>query len=586
MPLKTSPVALAMRSLRSGFAAIAFFSLFINLLMLAGPLYMLQVYDRVLTSQSSETLVALTVILGGVFMATGLLELIRVRILNRLGARFETRAGTEILSAVMRRRISGKARPGELVANDMSAFRDFLSGNTLIAFFDAPWVPIYLAILFIMHPLLGALGVVGALILFILALVNSSASQKPSSDATEARRQSDAMFNSCDNSAELVHSMGMTSDLQKRWSVLQHATSNFKTRATDRVATFSILSKTIRMALQSGILGLGAALAIAGEVSAGVMIAATIILGRALAPIDQAIGQWRIFVAAVGSYRKLKGILNDSPQPDQRTCLPNAYQTVKVNIHQAGPPTAERATVAGLGFTLEAGDVLAVIGSSGSGKSTLARLLTGIWFPQRGGVSFDGTETDRWNAEELGRQIGYLPQEVELFDGSIRENISRFSTQDDGDAVLSAAMEADVHEMIMQLPEGYETQIGANGAFLSGGQRQRIALARALYGAPFVLVLDEPNSNLDATGDTALRRAIHSAKKRGAIIVMMTHRPSALQAVNKVLVLENGAQKAFGPKDDVLRATTRAVSSVPNNQTNETTSNDNSVEQPQERSVR
>ena len=556
---KINPVAKARSSMRRGFFAIAIFSLALNLLMLAGPLYMLQVYDRVLTSQSMETLIALSIILGGIFIVSGMLDFIRVRILNRLGSRFEVLAAEPILLSAMQQRISGQAKTGENLMADINAFRDFISGNTLLAFFDTPWVPIYLAILFVLHPYLGLLGVAGAIVLIIIALVNSSMSRQPMQETTNARQTSDGLFEACERNAELVTSLGMNSDLSNRWGQLNWETNRLKTWASDRLSTFFVISKTFRMALQSAMLGLGAALAISGQSTAGVMIAATIILGRALAPIDQAIGQWRIFIAAMASYRKLKTLTEDYPQDQERMSLPKANSSLNVSIQQAGPPSAKRATLSGIKFQLDASDVVAVIGPSGSGKSTLARMMTGIWFPQRGEVSLDGTATSKWDSVELGKQIGYLPQDVELFEGTIRENISRFALDATDNSVLKAAMEADVHELIMGLPDGYETRIGKNGIFLSGGQRQRIGLARALYGDPFIIILDEPNSNLDATGDTALLRAVLSAKERGAIIMVMTHRPSTLQAVNKVLVLDNGQQKNYGPKDAVLRSATRTI---------------------------
>ncbi|MDJ0612935.1 MAG: type I secretion system permease/ATPase [Rhizobiaceae bacterium] len=559
MDFKSSPVAEAMRSLRGGFLAIALFSLVLNLLMLAGPLYMLQVYDRVLTSQSMETLIALSILLAGVFVVSGCLDFIRLRILSRLGARFELKAGTPILEAVMRKKVDGKSMVGDNTLADVNAFRDFLSGSTLIAFFDAPWVPIYIAILFVLHPYLGWLGLAGALTLLFLAMVNNSISNKPMQKAAAARHQCDGMFETCERNSELIHSMGMKKDLAKRWAFLQFDTSRFKTQVTDRISTITTISKTFRMALQSGILGLGAALAITGQTTAGVMIAATIILGRALAPIDQAIGNWRTFIAAIGSYRKLKQLIIEYPEEKERLSLADAASSLSVAIKKAGPPLSENATISDISFKLEAGDVVAVIGPSGSGKSTLARMLTGVWYPQRGKVSLDGTATDKWNHDQLGRQIGYLPQDVELFEGTIKENISRFSAEVDDRKVLKAAVDADVHEMILGLPEGYETRIGKDGFFLSGGQRQRLGLARALYGEPFVIVLDEPNSNLDATGDSALRRAVNSARSRGAITVVMTHRPSALQAANKVLVLERGMQSAFGDKEEILRGATRTI---------------------------
>jgi len=559
MSNKPSITTLVFRSLSGGFVAIALFSLAINLMMLAGPLYMMQVYDRVLGSRSFETLVALSVLLAGVFVVSGLLDPIRMRILNRLGGKFETQIGGFVFDSVMKRKVSGKAEPGESAVQDLHIFRDFLSGNTLIAFFDAPWVPIYLAILFVLHPLLGVLGTVGAVVLSLLAYSNDRFGRKPSQAAAAARRETDGVFQMCERNAEAMRSMGMNGDLRNRWTYLQASVNYIKTIATDRGSNFTVISKTFRLALQSAMLGLGAALAITGETSAGAMIASTIMLGRALAPVDQAIGQWRTFRGAVSAYNRLTKLVHDFPAPARSMTFPNANRTVEVTIHQAGAPTAQRAHLSGINFSLMAGDVAAIIGPSGSGKSTLARMLAGIWQPQRGDVTLDGVATNQWNEDDLGAQIGYLPQDVELFDGTIRENIARFSEVPDDNAILQAAMAADIHNMVLQMPDGYDTRIGPEGQFLSGGQRQRIGLARALYGDPFLLVLDEPNANLDATGDVALRRAVKIAQKRNAIVVVITHKPSTLDTVDKVLVLENGRQQAFGPKDEVLRSTTKAV---------------------------
>ncbi len=549
---KKSSVKTAWASLRGGFSAIGFFSLVLNLLMLAGPLYMLQVYDRVLTSQNMDTLIALTLLLGGVFIVTGLLDLMRVRILNRLGARFELKVGAPLLQASIRRRIQGKSTAADNPAADITGLRDFISGPTLIAFFDAPWIPIYLAVLYMLHPYLGALGLAGALTLTILALINNSRAAGVMRDASHARSRSDALFTASEQNAELVHAMGMNGDLAQRWTALQHEAHGLKTRVADRIASFSVLSKTIRMALQSGMLGLGAALAITGQATAGVMIAATIVLARALAPIDQLIGQWRGFLAARGSYKNLRALDEAFPEQPRRLALPRPQFSINTVIAQAGPPLARNATIGSIEFALSAGDVVAVIGHSGSGKTTLAKMLAGIWTPQRGAIRLDGTPMAKWDPQDLGRMIGYLPQDVQLFDGTIRENIARFSTSADDAKVFEAAVAADVHGLISNLPDGYDTQLG-DGFHLSGGQRQRIALARALYSDPFILVLDEPNSDLDAQGELALRNAIRAASARGAITFVMTHRPSTLEAVDKVLTLSKGTQTGFGNKDEILR---------------------------------
>jgi len=375
----------------------------------------------------------------------------RMRILNRLGARFELSVGEPLLKSAMQRQVQGQAGANNNSVADISGFRDFISGSALVAFFDAPWIPIYLGVLYILHPLLGALGLAGAIVLTVLALINNARSAGSMQEAYAARMRSDALFTTGERNAELVQAMGMKGDLARRWTALQLEANLYKTRASDRIASFTVLSKTIRMALQSGMLGLGAALTIIGESTAGVMIAATIVLSRALAPIDQLIGQWRGFLAARGSYKTITALAENFPEEAQRA--------------------------------LKAGDVVAVIGPSGSGKSTLAKLLTGIWHPQRGAIRLDGTPMAKWHAEDLGQMVGYLPQDITLFDGTIRENIARFATDISDEEVLKAARAADVHDLISHLPDGYDTLVGQE-FHLSGGQRQRIALARALYNEP------------------------------------------------------------------------------------------------------
>lgn len=555
---QSSSVKSAWASLRSGFVAVGFFSLILNLLMLAGPLYMLQVYDRVLTSQNIDTLIALSLLLGGVFVVTGLLDLMRARILSRLGARFELKVGAPILQSAIRRRVQGAPGADTNPAADITGLREFIAGSTLTAFFDAPWIPLYLGVLYILHPYLGALGLFGALLLTTMALINNARSSDVMQKASQARNRSDALFTASEQNAELVHAMGMNGDLARRWTALQVTAHHLKTQVADRVSSFSVMSKTLRMGLQSGMLGLGAALAVIGEATAGVMIAATIVLARALAPIDQLIGQWRTFLAALGSYKSLRNLAEAYPPEPKRLIMPRPHLSLQTSIAQAGPPLAQNATLSGIEFSLNAGDVVAVIGHSGSGKSTLAKMLVGIWHPQRGTIRLDGTPMAKWDAQDLGQVIGYLPQEVQLFDGTIRNNIARFATDVDDAKVLSAAIAADVHVLISALPEGYDTVVG-HGFHLSGGQRQRIALARALYDDPFVLVLDEPNSDLDAQGELALRNAIRGASERGAITFVMTHRPSTLEAVSKVLTLHKGAQSNFGLKAEVLRPSKQAA---------------------------
>ena len=546
---KKSTVKTAWASLRGGFIAIGFFSMILNLLMLAGPLYMLQVYDRVLTSQNLDTLIALSILLGGVLFVTGLLDLIRTRILNRLGARFELTIGAPILQSSIRRRVQGKAGTDNPAA-DVTGFRDFISGPTLLAFFDAPWIPLYLGVLYMLHPYLGALGLAGALFLTLMALINNARSADVMQEASHARSRSDALFTSSEQNAELVHAMGMTGDLARRWTALQHNTHHLKSKVADRMASFSVMSKTTRMALQSGMLGLGAALAVSGQATAGVMIAATIVLARALAPIDQLIGQWRTFLAARGSYKSLRALSEAFPEPAKRLALPRPQISVNAAIAQAGPPLAQNATIGGIEFALSAGDVVAVIGHSGSGKSTLAKMLAGIWQPQRGAIRLDGTPMAKWDEADLGQFVGYLPQDVQLFDGTIRENIARFSTTIDDTKVLAAAMAADVHGLISSLPDGYATEIG-NGFHLSGGQRQRIALARAILKDAPILVLDEATSALDSEVEASIQAALDEVME-GKTVLAIAHRLSTIARMDRIVVLEDGHIVEEGTHDALL----------------------------------
>ena len=557
----TAPIARARASLRAGFAAVALFSLALNLLMLSAPLYMLQVYDRVLTSRNLDTLLALSILLGGAFAVMAGLDMVRMRVLARLAARFEGRIGVPVLEAAMRSRVAG-GPAAEGAVGDVGTLRDFLAGATLTAIFDAPWVPVYLGVLYVLHPWFGALGLAGAVVLALVALANDLRGRKPAARAAAARHRSDGLFRAAAREAELARAMGMTRDLAARWARVRAEAGAHGLRGGDRGTTFSVTSRTLRMGLQSGMLGLGATLAVTGEATAGAMIAATILLGRALAPVDQLIGQWRGVLAARDAHARLTALTLAHPPASERLRLPRPHRRVDVDIRLAGPPASRNATLSGLDFALEAGDAVAVIGPSGAGKSTLARILAGIWGAQKGDVRLDGHPVAGWDADELGRLVGYLPQDVTLFDGTVRENIARFATRIDDAAVLAAAQAADVHRLIADLPDGYETRLG-EGFHLSGGQRQRIALARALYGDPFLLVLDEPNSDLDAAGEAALRHAIAAAQERGAVVIVMTHRPATLQAVSKVLVLRGGAQTAFGPKDEVLRDSKRNVIRAP-----------------------
>lgn len=545
----------------------AFFSMFINLLMLAGPIYMLQVYDRVLPSKSIETLVALSVLLIGLFAITGSLEFVRVRLLSRTGGRLEARVAPAVFDAAVRKRVANTSDDGSDALADLSGIRDFLAGNGLPAFFDLPWVPIYLLILAVLHPVLGLLGLAGALFLLAVAWINNRITQRPMSKYAQTIGTGRVIAQAGQNNAEVLQAMGMVHPVRRLWLGIHRNADIFKTKAGDRSGLFSVISKTSRLALQSAALGVGAALVVADQLSAGAMIAGTIILGRGLAPIDQSIAHWRGLTAAKAAFARLENMLAAYPEAEARLSQSRISQRVAVERVYAGPPGARKAVVSGIDFSLDAGEALAILGPSASGKSTLARLLAGVWLPQSGTVRLDGASLDQFNNDELGSQIGYLPQDVELFEGTIAQNIARFQSDATDMEIIAAAESAGVHELVLQLPDGYETNIGEAGRSLSGGQRQRIGLARALFREPFLVILDEPNANLDATGDLALVAAVGGIKARGGIVIIITHRPGFVDAVDYALVLDEGRQRSFGPVAEVLAPTAKSGATTISNVT-------------------
>lgn len=558
----TSELRTAINRCRGSLAMTGLFSLFVNLLMLTGPIYMMQIYDNVLASHSYSTLVALSVLVVVLMVFLGTLEMIRSRVLVRIGARIDGQLADRVFDAVVRRNLKAGRAGDEQPLRDLRAIREFLSGQGPIALFDSPWVPIYLAVVFLLHPILGLVASAGAVLLFLIALLNEGLTRRPLAEATGVAFNANAIAMASQRNAEAVQSMGMLPGLRQRWRVLHWLSLRLQERASDRGGTLTALSKTLRLTLQSAILGVGAALVIEQAISPGAMIAASIIMGRAVAPVDQAIGNWRNFIGVRSAYRRLEILLARIAPAPLRMGLPAAQGSLQVDRLVAGPPDASRAVVSGISFRMQAGEAICIIGPSASGKSTLARLLVGVWVPQLGEIRLDGAELDQWDSDALGRQIGYLPQDVELFPGTVGENISRFDEDPDPASVVAAARAAGVHDMILRLPDGYNTEIGADGGKLSGGQRQRIALARALYGDPALIVLDEPNANLDADGDQALAAAIRGMKARGQMIIVMTHRPGVIEAADHLLVLEGGRQTAFGPPADVLASHVQNVAAI------------------------
>lgn len=541
----------ALRACRSSFVSVGFFSMFVNLLMLVPPMYMLQVYDRVLTTQSVETLLMLTLVVVFLFMIMGGLELVRSRMLVRVGNRLDTNINARLYGAMFRRSVVSQGQQSAQPLNDLTSLRQFLTGNGLFAFFDAPWVPVYLGVLFLFHPWLGIFATFAGIVLLVLAIANEKATKTLLAEANSEHIKAQDLANSNLRNAEVLHAMGMLPGIMGRWSEKHHEFLAKQSRASDRAGALTNASKVLRLLFQSMILGLGAYLVLQAEMTAGMMIAGSIIMGRALAPIDQMIGSWKGFVNARGAYGRLNELLEQIPEDNRRMSLPAPRGDVAIETVAAAPPGVRMATIRGINFAVSAGEHVGIIGPSAAGKSTLARVLLGIWPAQVGNVRLDGAEVTHYNRDELGPHIGYLPQDIELFDGTISENIARFG-EVDPDKVVKAARKAGVHEMILELPNGYDTYISSTSGALSGGQRQRVGLARALYGDPVLVVLDEPNSNLDDAGERHLGQAIQTLKSEGVTLFVISHRTSVLKNMDKLLVLKEGQVSMFGPRDDVL----------------------------------
>jgi ATP-binding cassette, subfamily C, bacterial len=532
--------------------------------MLTGPLYMLQVYDRVLSSRSEATLVALTLLIAVLFAIMGLLDHARGRLAARIGATFQTRLDGTMFRAGLRKALGadGRARSASGL-RDVEAVQRLLGSPVLFAVFDMPWAPIFLAAIFLFHPWLGWLAIAGGLVLVTIALLNQWLARRPEAEANAAAAAGDAYAETMRQQAEAVQALGMTRPALARWQRLRRRALAAQLGSSDRVGTFATASKNFRFFLQSAMLGLGAYLVIHGQLTAGAMIAASILLGRALAPIEQAIGGWPMVLRAREGWRGVRETLAANPEAAATpTELPRPQGRLEVEQITVFPPGQQKARLRMLSFAVEPGQALGVIGPSAAGKSTLARVLTGIWRPAAGSVRLDGATLDQYDPETLGRYVGYLPQDVALFDGTVAENIARLDEAPDPAAVVAAAKKADAHEMILGLPQGYDTLLSAGGAGLSGGQRQRIGLARALYGNPVLLVLDEPNSSLDAAGSDALNLAVRRVKKAGAAVVIMAHRPAGIAECDLILVLDDGAPKALGPRDEILKAQVRNYAQV------------------------
>ena len=547
----------SLEACRAYFLYAALFSAAINILLLTPIIYMLTVYDRVVASGSMSTLLMLTLLMIALLLAVGGFEWVRSTILIGASNRLEQLLRKRVSDATFKRAlITGGLISNAQPLSDLTSLRQFMTGNGLFAFFDAPWFPIYIFVMFLFHPWFGVAGILAGAVMVILALANNSATDALLKEANEKSNQANSRFQSSLRNSEVVAALGMSEDVAKSQNKLSNEVLEKQTEASQKAAALNGLSKSFRLISQSLLLGLGAYLALNQEISPGMMIAGSLLLGRALAPIDMLVGTWKGFSLATAQYNRLKDLLEKIPLESDRMSLPAPAGTISVEQATVVPPGSRNPVVRGVSFELQAGEMLGIVGPSASGKSTLARALLGIWPTYAGKVRLDGADISSWDRIELGPHVGYLPQDIELFDGTIAENIARFR-EAPSDDVVAAAQLAGVHELVLRLPQGYDTKIGSTGGALSGGQRQRIALARAVFGSPKYLILDEPNSNLDDQGEKELVLALNRIKSSGCTTLVITHRTMILQCVDKMLVLKEGQRAAFGPRNDVLAALTK-----------------------------
>ncbi len=543
----------ALAALRQALLTVAAFSGFINVLMLAPAIYMLQVYDRVLGSRNETTLLVLSIMVVGAFLFMGALEAVRGWVLVRVGARLDAQLNARVFTAAFERNLR---RPGSNTAqpiHDLNTVRQTLTGSALLAAFDAPWLPVYLIVIFLMSPALGWFALAGSVVLLVLVVVNERVSKPGLDEAQKYSLQSHQALTNHLRNAEVIEAMGMLPQLRQRWYELHRRQLQTQARASDLGAVMGGATKFVRIALQSLVLGFGALLVLENQMTPGMMIAASILAGRALAPVELLVGNWKQLVSGRQAYARLRELLAVHPPRARGMTLPRPAGRITVEAASTAAPGTQRLILKNLSFAIAPGEIVAIVGPSASGKSSLARMLVGIWPALTGSVRLDGASVFDWNKDELGPHIGYLPQDIELFDGTVAENIARFGDVDP-EKVVQAARRVDMHEQILRLPQGYDTPLGADGSNLSGGQRQRIGLARALYGDPSFVVLDEPNSNLDESGEKALVDAVKGLKERGCTVVLITHRMSTLSAADKILVLAEGTLAAYGPRDEVFKA--------------------------------
>ncbi len=544
-----------LKQCRVYFAYAGFFSLFVNLLMLSLPLYMLQIFDRVITSRSEETLLVLTVAALGAFIMQGFLNVLRGRLLLGSGICLDGLAGPPVLAGAL----ASAARPGsnEYIAGlrDIASVRGFLTGPGIVSLFDAPWTPIFIVVIFIFHPVLGILATVGAITMLVIAVVNEKMTRRPLDEMAGRTRRASAYIDGGMRNAEVISALGMLDDLTEHWRRLNGHITDAQVVAHRRSDAMSGLSRVVRMCLQILMLGTGAMLVIRQQVSPGIMIAGTLILSRALAPIESAIQSWRGLVSAREAYARLDELLSDNPMEEERIELPPPSGRLDMEAVSLAIPGTDRLIIKGVSFSLSPGESLGLIGPSAAGKSTLARLAIGIWRPTAGTVRLDGADVSNWPRKYLGPHIGYLPQDVELFSGTVGENIARLK-QARPEQIIEAAQRAHAHEVILKLPKAYDTEIGVAGMHLSAGLRQRIALARALFGRPRLVVLDEPNANLDTEGEEALVRTLYDLAEKKVTAIVISHRPSLLAGMSKMLMLREGQVELFGPRAEVMARVT------------------------------
>jgi PrtD family type I secretion system ABC transporter len=551
----STPMADALRTCRQAFWALFFFSGLINILMLTGSFYMLQVYDRVLLSGSVPTLIMLSIMALIAFTFQGALEIIRTRIFGRVAERVDLATGPVLYNHLVRLQASRPGMAGEQMQpfRDLEAIRGFLSGAGPVAFFDFPWLPIYLVLCFLLHPIIGLFAVFCVVLLLTVAVVSEAKQHKPTMVAYEAASRRNVLAGNSLQAAEAILSMGMLDAMRQRWEGQNNRYSTLALKANDVSSGLASASRTLRMVIQSATLGLGAYLVIKGEMTAGTIIAGSIISSRTIAPIDMAVSSYRSFQQARFGYNRLAELLKGAGQSNDKLLLMAPHRSLSVENIVVVAPGDGRPLIKGANFRLAAGQGLGIIGHSASGKSTLGRALVGLWHPARGQVLLDGASLLHWNVDQLGQHVGYLPHDVQLFEGTIAENISRFKPNAPADKIHRAALAAGCYEQLLAMPQGMNTRVGAGGLYLSAGQRQRIGLARALYDDPFLVVLDEPNSNLDADGEQAVTAAILQVRQRGGIAIVIAHRPSAIAAVDMLLVLRDGFVVGYGDKNDVLR---------------------------------